>query len=172
MDKMTLKPTAIGFFLKHYYVLLLALPAVLLLFIISLAGIFTLESWMMVILLIALAVLASVALAHSKIHQSVTSVYANEEKFVHETGILHHKKMKIPMHMITDTSIKRTLYDRIIGTATLEVSTSGSAGIEVTVSCLPHSETEVFHENLYAIISKNQAKLRTEPSQNSPLERP
>ncbi len=172
MDKIIVKPTAVGFFLKHYYILLLAFPIALVILAASLAGVFVLELFVILVLFIALAVMMALAIAHSKLHCNVTSVYANEEKLVHETGILHHHKKKLPMHMITDTSIKRTLFDRAIGIATLNVSTSGSSGYEVIVSCLPHSESEVFHENLYGIISKNQAKLRTEPGQNSPLESP
>lgn len=156
-----IRPTVRGYFIHHY--LLLGVLSVLITAIgigAVLGALDFMDSNMGVAAIVFAVVLISVALAHSKLHRNATSVYFDEDKMVYETGILSHFKKKIPIHMITDSSLKRSFIEKTFGVATLNISTSGSSGYEIVCNGLDYAETERMHDILYERIKKSKTEGR------------
>ncbi|MBN1169662.1 PH domain-containing protein [Candidatus Micrarchaeota archaeon] len=91
-------------------------------------------------------------LIHAHLHCKATSISFDDDKLVHETGILNNRKKKIPVNMITDSSSSRTFIEKFLGTGTLSISTSGSTGYEMVCDGLDYSELETLHQKLYSRI--------------------
>lgn len=150
------KPTIKGYFIKHY---LLLIPLSIIFILIGLYIILTpiiLTSILGLILIILALFLIAGALIHCKLHCDATSIYFDEDKLVYETGIIKHYKKKIPLHMITDSSLTRSFIEIIFGLATLNISTSGRSGYEIICDGLNYAETEKTHIFLYEKIKKNK----------------
>jgi len=153
-----IRPTIKGYFISHYIVIaILSLLLVLAGFSIILKVIGSDSSLGFLLIAIGLVLTIS-ALAHCKIHRDVTSVYFNEDKLVYETGIFNHHKKKIPVHMITDSSLNRSFIGKMFNIATLNISTSGRSGYEISCDGLDYLETERMHDLLY----ENIKRYRTE----------
>lgn len=154
METTIIKPTVKGFFIKRY---LAWLPVSV---VSAAAGALVLASYPEVDGLAGVSLIAAGALAlgatilHSWLHRGATSIYFDDDKIVHETGILDHRKKKIPMNMVTDSSATRTLIEKLFGTGTFNISTSGSSGYEIVCDGLDYSELEAMHNSLYARLRK------------------
>lgn len=156
-----IRPTVKGYFVKHYIILLplsVAAAATGVLILVSvpdvdpIAGIF---------LITAGALALGATILHSWLHRGATSLFFDEDKIVYETGILDHRKKKIPMNMVADSSATRTFIEKFSGTGTLNISTSGSSGYEIVCNGLNYFELEAMHNALYARLQK----FRIQPAQ-------
>lgn len=151
-----IKPTILGYMMGHY---LLAIPLSI---IFVLAGVYLfLINFMGQIgmgVIIAGIMIIIVPLIYSILYSRTTSIGFDDEKIIFETGILSRRTKKAPVHMITDSSLNRSLLQRIVGAATLNVSTSGSSGYEIICEGLRHNEAKELHEQLYEKINQIHKK--------------
>lgn len=98
------------------------------------------------------------SLVHSKLHEMVTSVALEDNKVVHESGIFKHRKNSLQMSMVTDSLVTRSVLDRMLGTCTLHVNTSGTSAYEVVCDALDVKEAEKMNELLHELIHGHAAK--------------
>lgn len=95
----------------------------------------------------------AIALAHTFLHCNGTCIYFSGEEVVYETGILQKQTIRVTLHMITDTKLTRDLLDNLLGTAVIQINTSGSTGYEIEAR-FGSSQLEKFHNDLYGMIRK------------------
>lgn len=155
-----ISPNTNGFFLERYFMSSIFAALLITVGIGTSLAFFQLDSFFGILLVIIGILIFILSLTHSKLHCNATKIYFDEDKLVYETGIINHKKKKIPVNMITDTSITRTLIEKIFNIATLNISTSGSSGYEITCKALNHYEAEEFHTALYDMIKKYKPNQR------------
>jgi uncharacterized membrane protein YdbT with pleckstrin-like domain len=55
------------------------------------------------------------------------------------TGVLNHTGRDIPLQRINDVAFEQTLFDRIIGSGTLQVESAGESG-QTVLKNIPHSD--------------------------------
>lgn len=151
-----IKPTAFGYMLGHY-LMVIPLSAV---FVLVGAYLFSIKFMGQVGLGVIAAgiIITLIPLIHSVLYSRTSSIGFDDEKIVFETGILSRRTKKAPVHMVTDSSLNRTLLQRITGTATLNISTSGSSGYEIICEGLRNKEAKELHEQIYEKINKMQKK--------------
>ncbi len=90
----------------------------------------------------------------SYLHRRATSLSALQDRVEYDTGIIRHKKQKIPIRMITDSSVEKGFVDRLLGLCTIKVNTSGGIGYEVVLGLVDEKEASAFHDFLYGRIEK------------------
>lgn len=154
MEQQTIRPDRRGFFITNYsWVSILALFGVAS-FLASLTGSLPIGALVWLGIFAATAIIAALGWYYTKIYCSVTSISMAEDKLVYETGIFSHRRKNIPIHMVTDTSLNRSFFQKLIGVCTLNVSTSGSSGYELAIPNLPHGPACEFHDALYGAIQR------------------
>ena len=150
---MRIRPSTHGFYAKNY--LFSTLLAVILFF----SGIYMAFETGELLISIGLVVLGSLLIAigivHSVVNTKSTVLYLEENKLVYETGILSHHKKIAPLSMITDSTIERTFFERIVGVGDLHINTSGTAGIEILANDFNFEDVEKIHKQIYEIINAN-----------------
>jgi len=146
-----IRPRFIGYFLAHY---LFVVPLAVVLAALALMNVGEMEFFF--IFLAVLVLLFSIA--HSKAHEMVTSVALEDNKIVHECGIFQHKKNSLPISTITDSAITRSVLERMLGTCTLQVNTSGLSGYEVVCDALDVEEAEKMNNLLHEMIHGHAGK--------------
>ena len=146
-----IRPRFIGYFLAHY---LFVVPLAVVLAALALMNVGEMEFFF--IFLAVLVLLFSIA--HSKAHEMVTSIYIDDNKFVHESGILKNKKNSLPISMVTDSLITRSVLERVLGTCTLNVNTSGTSAYEVVCDALDFGEAEGVNNLLHEMIHGHAGK--------------
>lgn len=172
METTMIKPTMKGHFVKHYLASIpfslafLAGGAAFLAFVPD-------ADLVWAALLFAAGVLASgIPAAHSVLYCRATTVSFDGDKIVLETGILDHRKKKVPVNMVTDSSASRTFIERFFGTGTLNISTSGSTGYEIVCHGLDYRELDSMHNMLYEKIRRAGAERQSAPGAADDAARP
>ncbi|MDD5022573.1 MAG: PH domain-containing protein [Candidatus ainarchaeum sp.] len=159
-----IKPTPSGFFMKKYWHLLVFLIFITILNILSLLGSFSL-GWILFIIFGISVLSVFSGWVHSKLHSEATLLSITDDELVHQTGILSMQKKKIPVHKITDSSIRRSFYDKILNLCSINFSTSGSTGYEISIIAMPYNEAELFHDELHRLI---RTRMKRPVEKNSP----
>lgn len=156
MEISKIKPTIKGYFISHYISIVLVVVIIIAIGALIYAKLLPIDGFIGLIILALGLVLVIFALIHCKLHSDATSIYFDEDKMVYETGIFSHKKKKIPVNMITDSSVTRRFIERIFNVATMNISTSGRSGYEIICDGLDFKETEEIHAKLYELIKKQK----------------
>lgn len=146
-----IRPKLTGYFLTHYF---FVMPLAIVLVALALMNVG--ELGLFFIFLAVLVLLFSIV--HSKAHEMVTSVALEDNKIVHESGIFQHKKNSLPISTITDSAITRSLLERMVGTCTMHVNTSGLSGYEVVCDALDANEAEKMNSLLHEMIHGHAGK--------------
>ncbi|MFH1785652.1 MAG: PH domain-containing protein [Candidatus Micrarchaeota archaeon] len=144
-----IKPKLLGCLIENYF--FLDIVAVILIIAggaVYLSTINILDTVGIALIVLGIAILI-VTIILSKLKAHTTSIYFSDEKIVYETGIVSTRKKKVPINMVTDSSITRGLRARLFGFATLNISTSGSTGYEIICNGLDYNEINSVHEELY-----------------------
>ncbi|MFH1520983.1 MAG: PH domain-containing protein [Candidatus Micrarchaeota archaeon] len=152
-----IKPTTLRYMIGHY---LFAIPLSII-FILTGAYFFSIKfmgNEFGLGVIVAGIIITLIPLIHSVVYSRTTSIGFDDEKIVFESGILSHRTKKAPVHMITDSSLNRSLVQRITDAATLNISTSGSSGYEIVCEGLMNKEAKELHEQIYERIDKIQKK--------------
>jgi len=141
---MKIKPSVLGFYVRHY------LYATLFSLILVVAGIymFTLIREITIsVAMIGLAILiVAIGIIHSKVHAGSTYLEIDDKQLIFDTGILSHYRTIAPLAKITDSAMKRTFFERMIGVADLTVNTSGDSEPEITANDFEYAEVSKMHE--------------------------
>ncbi len=128
MEPVTIHPHALTFFIKRYawpsVIALLLLPAGYLVLAQTQVMAFALAVWAVA------AIILSVALIHTHLHQRVYLSISGEE-IIYETSIFSQNKVVVPLNKITDTAVTASWFDRILGSATLHINTAGGKEFEI-----------------------------------------
>ncbi len=98
-------------------------------------------------------VLVSCAL-HAYLHCRKAVLYFSGEEIIYEIGIISHNRQTVPLHMITDTKIFRSFADKILGSAMIEINTSGGSGYEIVAEDFSNRDVERVHAELMAMVRK------------------
>lgn len=159
---MKLRPSIHGFYAKNY------LFATLLSIIMFFAGvymiIFSPEIMISIGLLLLSVFLIVVGVVHSVVNSKTSMIYIeNDEQLVYETGILSHHKKVAAVSRITDTAIKRSFFERIIGVADLQINTAGTADVEIMANDFNYTEINELHDRLNRLIHRVPVNRATEP---------
>lgn len=154
---------------------LLALGAAIAHLVIELVGVDN-EDASLAITIVWLAVGAAVALMWLISVPIVLLWYRNlsylveEDKVIIRKGVLTKTQQNIPVNMVTDFRLQRTLYDRALGIGSILVQTAGQSanptGYEGKLAGL--TDWDGLHENLRRRIRPGATPAR-QPSQSDPL---
>jgi uncharacterized membrane protein YdbT with pleckstrin-like domain len=152
MKKLT--PLMFGYMIGHYFI------AIVLSFVFLVVGLYLLPVKAMGPIgfgaigggFLILAILLLYAFLYTK----TTAITFDGDKVVFETGILSKRTKKVPVHMITDSSLNRSFLQRILGAATLNISTSGSTGYEIVCEGLRNQQARELHDEIYERINQLQ----------------
>lgn len=151
-------PERLRFFAHNY--LLLALLSVMM-FIVGFGaalGIFPGDAMVALPLWIIGAAIIAFSVGHTVLHCNATMIYLTKEELVSETGIVEHHKVRVPIHMITDVKLHRDFVDKLIGTATIHVNTSGGKGYEI-FGHFEYPDLDELYNEVFALIRKTPASL-------------
>ncbi|PIT84500.1 hypothetical protein COU37_03160 [Candidatus Micrarchaeota archaeon CG10_big_fil_rev_8_21_14_0_10_45_29] len=155
---MKIKPSLHGFYVRNYWVSTIIAVALILA-----GGYFLVFAGNMAWGLGAIGVgilLVVIGIAHSALNRKYTSLYLSEEELVYEEGVLSHHKRMAPIHMITDSTVKRSFFERILGIADLQVNTSGTSEIEIIANDFSYSEIDRMHKEIYRLIRGTPASMK------------
>jgi len=155
---MKIKPSLHGFYVRNYW--LATIIAALLIFA---GGYFLVFSGNVMWGLAsggAGVLLVAVGIAHSSLNRKFTSLYLSEEELVYEEGVLSHHKRMVPIHMITDSTVQRSFFERILGIADLHVNTSGTGETEIIANDFSYAEIEKLHKEIYRLIRDTPASMK------------
>ena len=170
MEK-TIRPVVWGFLINHYIMLV---PFSILVLVVGIAlyfsGVEMLEPAGIFAILI-LAVSFAFAGAHAVLHCKVTSIQFDGNKLIYETGIIHHKRKKAAIHMITDSSVSRKLIEQVFGLATMRINTSGTATYEIVCDSLVRKDADEMHNHLYDVLNMISKRHQAEPGQGREKEK-
>jgi len=170
MEK-TIRPVVWGFLINHYIMLL---PFSLLVLVVGIALYFSGVEWLEPAGIFAIFILimtVAFAGAHAVLHCRVTSIRFDGHKLIYETGIVHHKKKKAAIHMITDSSVTRSLTEQIFNLATLKVNTSGTATYEIVCDSLLRKDAEGLQKKVYDVLNMISKRHQAEPGQGREKEK-
>ena len=98
-------------------------------------------------------IITGFAFIHTHLHQRAYLALRSEE-LVYEYGIINHHKITVPLHMVTDSQITRLWFDRLVGSATLQVDTSGGSGYEITAYEFGAADVERLYNELMKLINE------------------
>ena len=156
MEPNKIHPRAPPFFLKHYgwaaAIAVLLLPAGW--FVLSETRVmeYALGMWALA------ALIFSIALIHTRLHQRVY-LALSEEEIVYESGILSRTKAVVPLHNVTDTSVYASWFDRLLGCATLSVNTAGGKDFEIVAKDFPCKDLDAIHGQLMKLVRRTPSSL-------------
>ena len=148
---MLIRPSAFGFYAKNYW------TATLLSLVLFAAGIYMLfegQAEICAALAVAAAIIVVAGAAHSIIHRKNTSLCLSEEEVVYEVGGFSQNKIRAPIQMITDSTIKRTFFEKMLGISDLYINTSGGPGTEIVANDFEHLQVEAMNDEIYRLIRK------------------
>lgn len=114
---------------KKYLVIIWTLAVVVLAILFELSGIFVLPFW--VFAAVPLFAFLGSVIAH--LYTKTIRVDLEENELIYSSGILVRKKKTIPYNRIDNTQKIRSLFDYILGLATLEIDTPGKTQVEVLI---------------------------------------
>ncbi|MFA5108664.1 MAG: PH domain-containing protein [Candidatus Micrarchaeia archaeon] len=146
---MIIHPSTFGFYARNYW------TATLLSIVLFAAGIFMAFQGQIEIaaaLIVVAIIIVVVGIGHSVIHHKHTSLSLTESEVVYETGMLNHRKIRAPIQMITDSQIKRTFVEKLVGISDLYINTSGGAHDEIVANDFESKEVEAMHDEIYRLI--------------------
>lgn len=146
-----IRPRFVGYFMTHYFFVIPLAIVLLALAFINIDG-------MAPFFLFVAALVLLISLVHSKVHEMVTCIYIEDNKFVHESGILKNKKNNLPISMVTDSLITRNIMERVLGVCTLNVNTSGTGAYEVICDALDFGEADKINNLLHEMIHGHAGK--------------
>ena len=104
------------------------------------------------------AIAAIATIGHTALHCNATVIYLTGEEIIYETGIISHQKVSVPLHMITDTKLDRELIDKLLGTATIRINTSGGKDYEIVANFEFDDLNELYNE-IYRLIRKTPTSM-------------
>jgi uncharacterized membrane protein YdbT with pleckstrin-like domain len=149
-DIFLLHPSRRVYFIKNYYIVILVVLIAITAQILVLTGYIDPANFSFVSMVLLLAMfLLGISMFHTSLHCKNTFVLLEAYQIVYETGILNSKRKVITFDRITDTALNRTLFDKILGTATLNISTAGSTKYEIRASELKYGPASYIHEKLH-----------------------
>jgi uncharacterized membrane protein YdbT with pleckstrin-like domain len=148
----TINPAPVPFYLRHYIgstivgALFLASSIIL-----PLLG---LDLWFSGALVgIGLLVLG-VGIAHTLLHCRETALTLSGMQLTYSTGILQRRIATVAVGQITDSLLNQDLTDKLLGTATFKINTSGSTSYEIDDGCFPFVAAKSMRDDIYALIDK------------------
>lgn len=107
--------------------------------------------------LLGVAVLVACS-AHTVLYCDSTMIYLEKEEVVLERGILEKQKVRVALHMITDTKLERDILDKMLGTAVIMINTSGTSGYEI-VGRFESGALEAMNSEIYRLVSKTSQSI-------------
>lgn len=147
---MQIKPSARGHYLKHHAPL--TAVAILLAF----AGSFLLLSIGFLAAFAIAAIISAIIIAggilHSSLNRAHTTLHVSNDEVVYERGILNHHKTKVPIAMITDSTIKRSFMDKLARVSTMLINTSGTTEREIIAEDFDFAEVEKMGDEIHRLI--------------------
>lgn len=156
---MKIRPSIRGFYAKNY--LFATVLSIILVFAGAYMILLTREIMVSALLILAGIGIVAIGIAHSIVNSKTTYLELDDKQIVYDSGIFSHHRITAPISMVTDSTIKRTFFERIVGIADLHVNTSGTATVEILANDFDHEEVFEIHEKLNKMIHSRHAK--TEP---------
>lgn len=160
---MQIRPHLLGYFIRHYTV---SSIGALLLILASFAAPFVIKDLPLLavaLFFVGIGILA-ISVAHTILFRQTTSLTLKEEEICYEEGILSHELITAPVHMVTDSTITRSFFDKIIGAATLGINTSGSPAKEIMAENFNYNDVKKMHDEMYKLINELPNSLREPPA--------
>jgi uncharacterized membrane protein YdbT with pleckstrin-like domain len=159
-EKFMIRPSEIGFFLRHY------LWAGALSIILIPAGLIVLNEtqaleWALGIWTVA-AIIISTALIHTYLNRRTAYIALSGEELVYEFGILSHNRIVAPINKITDVALEASWFERIIGVCTLKANTAGGSGYEIIAQDFAKKDVDKIYSELLHLIRKTPGSLPDE----------
>jgi membrane protein YdbS with pleckstrin-like domain len=148
-------PSAKGFYIRFYtFPTLLAVICILAILFGAIAP------YLLGIIGVPLMVIACavplVGVIHTLLYVRATTLSIEEGTLIYETGILAHYKKTLSIHMVTDSMTYRSFIDKIIGIASLRISTAGSTGYEIIADGLDWWQAEEMGKRIYEKINEKK----------------
>jgi uncharacterized membrane protein YdbT with pleckstrin-like domain len=96
------------------------------------------------------------ALAYLEKIFTVLKLY--EDRVEMSRGVINSEVISVPLVKITDSKIKHSFIDRLLGVATVYINTSGKDDYEIILGGFAISDLENFHDQLYKLLSEEGNK--------------
>lgn len=158
LEILHLRPLKRQYFITHYWPVPVMFFAWLLLLAGSLFGMAQMDAGLAFLLSAALLALLAISVAHTWLFCDTTSISLEANGVNYTQGIINHDKKKIPLSMVIDASLKRGIFDRVLGTATLFINTAGGEGYDLSLQNLPFNRAANMYERLYSRIKKTHVE--------------
>jgi len=79
---------------------------------------------------------------------------------------LSHIKKIAPISRITDSTLKRSFFERILGIADLQINTSGTGGVEIEADDFNYVELSEINDRINYLIHRTPAREAAEQEQD------
>lgn len=154
MEILHLEPLKREYFITHYSPVPVLAFAGLLLLIGALSGIIHIDAWLALLAFSVLLALLAASVMYTWLFCDTTSISLEADGVNYTQGIFNHNKKKIPLSKIIDASLRRSISDRLLGTATLYIDTAAGKGYDISLRNLPFNGAANMYEKLYSHIKK------------------
>lgn len=149
-EYLVVRPDLLVYFIKNYFLLILMVFIEIILGILVLLGYISYGyiNQILIIFIITIILLALSAFYSVLFCKSATVTLENNQ-IVYQTGILSSKRKIISLDSIVDTSLDRSLLDKLFGSARINLSTAGSRSYEKIISNVKYDLANQMHEKIH-----------------------
>ncbi len=158
-DYLIVHPDSSVYFIKNYFLLVLVLFITIIFVALTWMGYVNfIEFSQLLMVVIVLTLLLVICLIYSILFCKNTIVTLESNQIIYQTGIFSSKRQIISLDSIIDTSLEKSILDKLLGSAKLNVTTAGSRSFDASISNVGYNSANELHERIHEKIRTREKK--------------